>query len=39
MKIEGVIWFRDIEDKLASKHHVETHEAEAVIKAMQEKLA
>jgi hypothetical protein len=31
MKIEGVIWFRDIEDKLASKHHVETYEVEAVL--------
>jgi len=31
MKIEGVIWFRDIEDKLAGKHHVETYEVEAVL--------
>jgi uncharacterized DUF497 family protein len=31
MKIDGVIWFKDIEDKLASKHHVETHEVEAVL--------
>lgn len=31
MKIEGVIWFRDIENKLASKHHVETYEVEAVL--------
>ncbi|MDZ7290390.1 MAG: BrnT family toxin [candidate division KSB1 bacterium] len=31
MKIEGVIWFKDIEDKLANKHHVETSEVEAVL--------
>ncbi len=31
MKINGVIWFKDIEDKLASKHHVETYEVESVL--------
>jgi uncharacterized DUF497 family protein len=31
MRIEGVIWFRDIVDKLASKHHVETDEVEEVL--------
>lgn len=28
MKIEGIIWFRAVVDKLAFKHHVETHEVE-----------
>jgi hypothetical protein len=32
MKIEGIIWFREIVDKIASKHHVETHEVEEVFK-------
>jgi uncharacterized DUF497 family protein len=31
MRIEGVIWLRDIVDKLASKHHVETDEVEEVL--------
>ena len=30
MKIEGVIWLRDIVDKLAVKHQVEPYEVEAV---------
>ena len=28
MKIEGIIWLRDVVDKLALKHHVGTHEVE-----------
>jgi uncharacterized DUF497 family protein len=28
MKIEGIIWLRDIVDKLAYKHYVETQEVE-----------
>ncbi len=31
MRIEGVIWLRDIVDKLAFKHHVETDEVEEVL--------
>ena len=31
MKIEGVIWYRDIVEKLTFKHHVETHEVEDVL--------
>ncbi len=31
MKIEGIIWLRDVVDKLASKHHVETDEVEEVL--------
>ncbi|MBC8230451.1 BrnT family toxin [bacterium] len=31
MNIEGIIWLRDIVDKLAFKHHVETHEVEEVL--------
>lgn len=31
MKIEGVIWLRDIVDKLAFKHHVETDQVEQVL--------
>jgi uncharacterized protein len=31
MKIEGVIWFRDVVDKLAFKHHVQTDEVEEVL--------
>jgi uncharacterized DUF497 family protein len=31
MKIEGVIWLRDIVDKLTHKHHVETYEVEEVL--------
>lgn len=30
MKITGLIWLRDIVDKLAVRHHVETHEVEEV---------
>jgi len=30
MTIEGVIWHRDIINKLSSKHHVEVHEVEEV---------
>ena len=30
MQIDGIIWLRDIVDKISSKHHVETHEAEEV---------
>ena len=31
MKITGVIWLRDIVDKLAVKHHVESYEVEEAI--------
>jgi hypothetical protein len=31
MKIEGIIWLRDVEDKLALKHKVETHEVEEAL--------
>jgi uncharacterized DUF497 family protein len=31
MKIEGVIWLRDVVDKLASQHRVETYEVEEVL--------
>lgn len=31
MKIEGIIWLRDIVDKLAFKHRVETDEVEEVL--------
>jgi uncharacterized DUF497 family protein len=30
MRIEGIIWMREVEDKLAFKHNVETHEVEEV---------
>jgi len=30
MKIDGIIWFRDVVDKLDFKHHVETDEVEDV---------
>ncbi len=30
MRIEGIIWLREIVDKLASKHRVETFEVEEV---------
>jgi uncharacterized DUF497 family protein len=30
MRIEGIIWLRDVVDKLVSKHHVETYEVEEV---------
>jgi hypothetical protein len=31
MKIEGIIWLRDVVDKLAFKHYVETQEVEEVL--------
>ena len=31
MRIEGIIWLRDVADKLVSKHHVETYEVEQVL--------
>jgi len=31
MRIEGIIWLRDVVDKLISKHNVETHEVEEVL--------
>jgi uncharacterized protein len=31
MKIAGVIWLREIVDKLAFKHHVEPYEVEEVL--------
>jgi uncharacterized DUF497 family protein len=31
MRIEGIIWLRDVVDKLISKHHVETFEVEEVL--------
>jgi uncharacterized DUF497 family protein len=31
MRIEGVIWLRNIVDKLAVKHHVDTDEVEEVL--------
>jgi hypothetical protein len=31
MKIEGIVWLRNIVDKLAFKHHVETYEVEEVL--------
>lgn len=31
MKIEGIIWLRDIADKLIFKHNVETYEVEEVL--------
>jgi uncharacterized DUF497 family protein len=30
MNIEGIIWLRTVIDKLAFKHHVETHEVEEI---------
>ncbi|MFH1097249.1 MAG: BrnT family toxin [Candidatus Desantisbacteria bacterium] len=30
MRIEGIIWLRDVVDKLISKHSVETYEVEEV---------
>ena len=33
MRIEGIIWLRNVVDKLARKHHVETHEVEEVLTA------
>lgn len=31
MRIEGVVWLRDVVDKLLSKHNVETYEVEEVL--------
>lgn len=31
MNIEGVIWLRDVVDKLALKHHVEPYEVEKTL--------
>jgi hypothetical protein len=31
MRIEGIVWLRDVVDKLASKHGVETYEVEEVL--------
>jgi uncharacterized DUF497 family protein len=31
MRIEGIIWLREVVDKLASKHHVQTSEVEAAL--------
>jgi uncharacterized DUF497 family protein len=31
MRIEGIIWLRDVVDKLISKHHVEASEVEEVL--------
>ena len=31
LKIEGIIWIREIVEKLASKHHVEPEEVEEVL--------
>jgi hypothetical protein len=28
MRIRGIVWLREIVDKLAVKHHVEPHEVE-----------
>ncbi len=33
MRIEGIIWLRDVVDKLISKHQVETFEVEGVLNA------
>lgn len=31
MRIENIIWLRNVVDKLALKHHVETYEVEEVL--------
>lgn len=31
MRIEGIVWLRDVVDKLAFKHHVEIREVEEVL--------
>lgn len=31
MKLEGVVWLRNIVEKLAFKHHVETYEVEQTL--------
>ena len=31
MRIRGIVWLREIVDKLAVKHHVEPHEVEEVL--------
>ena len=33
MKIEGVIWLRNVVDKLSSKHNVETYEVEEILES------
>ncbi len=32
MRIEGIIWLREVVDKLVVKHHVETEEVEGVLR-------
>jgi len=31
MRVGGIVWLRDVVDKLAFKHHVETDEVEPVL--------
>jgi hypothetical protein len=31
MKLEGIIWLRDVVDKLLLKHHVDTEEVEQML--------
>jgi hypothetical protein len=31
MRIRGIVWLREIVDKLAVKHHVEPHEVEEAL--------
>jgi uncharacterized DUF497 family protein len=31
MRIRGIVWLRDVVDKLAAKHRVEPHEVEEVL--------
>lgn len=33
MKIEGIIWLRNVVDKLSSKHNVETNEVEEILES------
>ncbi len=33
MKIEGIIWLRNVVDKLSSKHNVETYEVEEILES------
>ncbi len=33
MKIEGIIWLRNVVDKLSSKHNVETYEVEEMLES------
>ena len=35
MRIEGIVWLRDVVDKLVSKHQVETYEVEEVFNGKQ----